>query len=171
MQRSETPVAPAAAGPSLAPLSQSAEPANEQLMSSLPRISREELNRLSQNEFVLKNHGSAEPESAWPVRDPFESGQEPGLIPLNVPPRPVMTAAAPPQPLPVPECVFSGTMIEQDRIVALVDGVPMAVGDRLGIWQIARIETDYIVLKAGSVAHRIEQKGMGALVARQENPL
>ena len=62
-------------------------------------------------------------------------------------------------------------MIEPEGTLALVDGVPLSVGDRLGIWKLARIEPDYIILEAGKVTHRVELKGMGPQVAQQENPL
>jgi hypothetical protein len=72
--------------------------------------------------------------------------------------------------LPAPKCIFSGTLIEQDKRLALVDGVPLSVGDRLGSWQLSRIEPDYIILEAGNVTHRVELQGMGLQVARRENP-
>jgi hypothetical protein len=172
-QISETQLAAGTAEPLLSPLLQSAESSSEGSAGSLPRISREELHRLAQQAFVSKEREDAELETAWPRRDPFEAHGEPEQIPQNVLIIPVMKEASPPQPVPppVPHCVFSGTMIEQEGTLALVDGVPLTVGDRLGIWKLARIEPDYIILEAGKATHRVELKGMGPQVAQQDNPL
>jgi hypothetical protein len=51
-----------------------------------------------------------------------------------------------------------------------VDGTPLAIGDRLGIWQLSRIEPDYIVLVAGPETHRIALKGAELQAVRQKDP-
>jgi hypothetical protein len=66
---------------------------------------------------------------------------------------------------PAPHYVFSGTLIEGENKLALVDGSPLSVGDRLGIWQLARIEPDYIILEVGKESYRIELKGAGPQAA------
>lgn len=170
-QISETQTVSGTIEPLLAPSPQSADSNNEAAVCPLPRISREELHRLAQQAFVSKELKDGESATAWPKRDPFEAYGEPAQLAHSVSTKPGMKETPPPQPPPEPQCVFSGTMIGQERALALVDGVPLSVGDRLGIWQVARIEPDYIILQAGKATHRVELKGMGPLVARQGNPL
>ena len=97
-QISETQLAAGTAVPLLSPLPQSAGSSNEGSADSLPRISREELHRLAQQAFVSKEYEDAESGTAWPRRDPFEASGEPEQIPQNVPIKPVMKEASPPQP-------------------------------------------------------------------------
>jgi len=141
--------------------------------SSLPQISRDEINRLAQQAFILKE--ISESESTWPRRDPFGSYSEPVKASREAAPGISMKSTirniSPPELLPVPQCVFSGTLIEQKYRLALVDGVPLSIGDLLGTWKLARIEADYIILEAGKETHRIELNGMGSQIAHRKERL
>jgi hypothetical protein len=159
---------------------------------SVPPISREELRGLSQQAFIPNSFREAGIEASWPERDPFAadkvSEQRPHNIsviplmnetPVSLPQQPALQHASSgiketPAPLPPqhePQCVFSGTLIEGENKLALVNGSPMSIGDRLGIWQLARIELDYIVLEVGKESYRIELKGAGPQAAHQKDPL
>jgi hypothetical protein len=165
--------APAMMNPVLSPLPAPAGSANTEGSAgagSFPRISREEIQKLSQQVFVSKKPWEPDSETVWPRRDPFEIYKESEristdnevILPMQKPPDPA--------PLTVPQCVFSGTLIESSRRLALVDGTPMSIGDRLGAWQLARIEPDYIILEAGKETRRIELKGTESQIARRKDP-
>jgi hypothetical protein len=70
--------------------------------------------------------------------------------------------------LPEPECVFVGTLIDQDRRLALVNGASLSVGARIGSWQIDQIESNYIILQSGERTRRIELSA-GRQDARKEH--
>jgi hypothetical protein len=146
------------------------DPAGTADSASLPRISREEIHRLAQQPFASSEDLEADPGMAWPRRDPFSASRESSPAPQNTPVIPVKEVSAP-QPLPALECVFSGTLIDQKQRLALVNGVPLSVGDQLGAWQLARIEPDYILLEAGKETRRIELKGSEPQTSRQKDSL
>jgi hypothetical protein len=174
MQISASQPAAATVAPVLSPLPEPSESGNAAGFDgadSLPHISREELHKLSQQAFVSKEFSEEESNMVWPRRDPFEVYREFEQIPRTIPAKFLMRGGATPSPLPVPKCVFSGTLIEGEHKLALVDGIPLSVGDRLGVWQLARIELDYIILEAGKETHRIELKGMESQVTHQKDPL
>jgi hypothetical protein len=148
-----------------------------------PPISPEALLLRSHQAYALGKSADQELESAWPHRDPFNA-EEPPIIPAHRPsPAPVAKLsteapaaklppeqAAPAIPLAEPHCLFSGTLIESDRRLALVDGMPLSVGDRSGDWILARIESDYIILEAGKETRRIEQKTGESRISRRREP-
>jgi hypothetical protein len=136
---------------------------------SLPSISRDELHRLAQQAFVPRECSKTDPESVWPRRDPFTAYKEPRQT-RDIPAKSPAKGVSAPTPLPEPQCTFSGTLIEQQRRLALVDGVPLSIGDRLGVWQLVRIEPDYIILGAGEETRRIELKGGAPQAVRQKDP-
>jgi hypothetical protein len=152
---------------------------------SLPRISRENIQTLAQKAFVSKEDWKPETETVWPRRDPFLASREFAPASQNIPePSSAKQTSAPqnvpepssakqtsaPPPLPSPQCIFSGALIEQGRRLALVDGVPLSIGDRLGVWQLAQIEPDYIILEAGKETRRIEIKGSEPQTLRRKDP-
>jgi hypothetical protein len=159
----------------LSPLPESAdavnstEPATEE---SLPSISREDLLRQARQAYVSKDYSESGLSGSWPDRDPFASRETVERLPINIPVIPAQkeTPVSPPQTNPAPQCVFSGTLVQGSNKLALVDGIPLAIGDRLGIWQLARIEPDYIVLEAGNETHRIALKGAELQFGRQKDP-
>jgi hypothetical protein len=165
--------------PVLAPLSEPIGSTDTNITTgsaSIPPISREDLDRLAQKTFVPKEFQESTSENGWPKRDPFTSDQVAELAPQPVPifhdipmptvPAPVQAQAA----IPEPQCVFSGTLIESEQRLALVNGMPISVGDRLGIWQLTRIEPDYLILEAGKETRRIELKGSESQISRRKDP-
>lgn len=149
---------------------------------SVPFISREELRGLSQQAFISQPFGATDIKASWPERDPFAADKASqqrlqdipaahlqntftedtisGQRPHDITVKPLMKET--PFPLPgqsAPQYVFSGTLIEGENKLALVNGSPLSIGDRLGIWQLARIEPGYIILEAGKESYRIELKG------------
>ena len=159
--------------PLLSPLPQSpgsedaAIPSDTGLM---PPISRDALQKFSQKAYVSNDHPEAGVEKNWPPKDPFSTHPVSERASHDAPSIPVKREMPAPQPPPAPDCVFSGTLIEGTRKLALVDGLPVAVGDRLGIWQLVRIEPDYIILEAGNNSHRIQLKGTELQIARRRDP-
>jgi hypothetical protein len=150
-QTASAPPLTAPAGPAPAVLFQSETPVTT--TDSLPPISREEVLRLSQQAYAPKNLSASEIEEEWPVRDPFTnlvSDPEPAIND-----KPIEKAAPVVEKLPEPQCTFSGVMIGPDKRVALVNGIPLSIGARLGVWQLARIEQDHIILAAGKETRRI----------------
>jgi hypothetical protein len=136
---------------------------------SLPPISREELQRKSQHAFVPEEFSI--PETAdWPNRDPFSTNQRPA--PVN----PSKLKKAGPlsqeklvsEDVAEPECIVTGTLIDEDRTLALINGIPLSIGARIGSWQIARIESDHIILRSGENTRRIEFTDARRQVARKE---
>jgi hypothetical protein len=148
-------------------LSNTTEPAGAE---SIPAISREELQRLSQAAFISKNLPEEDYPISWPVRDPFAGYIEPDGPPLDIAVTHTKRELPVPLPKPAPQYSFSGTMIQGNYRLALVDGTPLSTGDRVGIWQLSRIEPDYIILEAGKETHRIELKGAGRHIASQKDP-
>jgi hypothetical protein len=159
--------------PSAAPVestpAEGGDPAGAVVTDSLPRISRDEIQKLAQQPFVSGEAWEAEEETAWPRRDPFSASRESAPATQNAPIIPTKEISAP-QPLPEPECVFSGTLIDQKQRLALVNGVPLSVGDRLGAWLLARIEPDYIILEVEKETRRIELKGSEPQISRRKDP-
>jgi hypothetical protein len=174
IQISTSQPAVAAVAPVLSVLSEPAESRNAAGFAgvdSLPHISREELHQLSQQAFVSREFPKAESDIAWPRRDPFELYRESREMPRNISAKSLMKETPAPPPLSAPQCVFSGTLIDGERKLALVDGVPLSIGARLGVWQLARIEPDFIILQGGKETHRIELKGMQSQDTRRKDPL
>jgi hypothetical protein len=149
---------------------------NRSYVGPLPPISREELQLKAHYAFTPKEspelETDAEAENRLPNRNPFSNYQEPmpiRIYPTKPPPTLKETAPAPPVIiLPEPQCVFSGTLIDRERRLALVDGVPLATGSRIGAWQLSRIESDYIILQSGDKARRIELMSVQRQVAQKE---
>jgi hypothetical protein len=167
-QRSQTQVAmelPAAASSSIN------EPAAPIGTSSLPQISREDLNRLAQQVFMPKADSEPLDEDQWPRRDPFSIQKEIEPPPPTVAEVPVKKESAPAPALTEPQCVFSGALIQADKRLALVDGMPLAIGARIGMWQLARIEADHIVLESGKEMRRIEMRGVEPHNTQRKDPL
>jgi hypothetical protein len=137
-------------------------------LSSLPPISREELQRKALHEFVPK--ASPAPEATpWPSRDPFSMYRSPESVKSDLKkPGPSTKEESTSDNLPEPECVFSGTLIEQERRLALINGIPLSIGARLGKWQLARIESNYIILQSEEKTRRIEFTDVGPQVTRKE---
>ena len=138
---------------------------------AIPPISREQLQLLAQNEFVENLHVPSDAGGTWPHRDPFGLPKSPGRPILNTPAvSPAGTASLPAQ-LPDPQLVFTGTLIEPNGRLALIDGMPRPVGTQFGPWQLARIEPDYILLQAGQGTRRIELKGVVFHSGQRKDPL
>jgi hypothetical protein len=137
---------------------------------SLPRVSREEMQKLAQEAFVSREDWETESEMVWPRRDPFSASRESAPASQNLPLIPPAKETSTLQSLPAPQCIFSGTLIDQEHRLALVDGVPLSIGDRLGVWQLARIESDYIILEAGKESRRIGLKGAELQSSRRKDP-
>jgi hypothetical protein len=161
--------------PLLSPLPESAnaenstEPTAEE---ARPSISRENLLHQARQMYVMKDYSESGLSASWPDRDPFATQEAVDRLPSNIPIIPAQkeSPAPPPQTQPAPQCVFSGTLVQGANKLALVDGTPLAIGDRLGIWQLSRIEPDYIVLVAGPETHRIALKGAELQAVRQKDP-
>jgi hypothetical protein len=168
--------------------SETGEPEGTITSSSLPPISRDEVQRLAQQRFVSREDEGSNTEAAWPQRDPFAISRESAPVRQNAQAfqnEPVWQnasashsasavpakEASAPQPLPAPDCVFSGTLIDDDQRLALVNGAPLSVGDRVGAWQLARIEPDYIILEAGKETRRIELAGSEPQTSRRKGSL
>jgi hypothetical protein len=135
----------------------------------LPAISREELQRKAQHAFVLGESPISEVANSWPSRDPFSLYKKPEPARSNsmkLAPTTAETTSS--VNLPEPQCVLSGTMIDQNSRLALIDGMPLSVGARIGAWQLAHIESDYIILQAGERTHRIELTSGGRPPAKKE---
>jgi hypothetical protein len=152
-----------AAEPLLAPLPESA--GSEKAMSVegedlRPAISLDELNTLSRQAFVIKEDLGPSNSYYRPMREPIAKQIIAGKPVRSIPPIVENNKALALSPTPAPQCVFSGTLIEGRKKLALVNGIPLMIGDRLGSWQLARIEPDHIVLEAGAKTHRIELNGM-----------
>jgi hypothetical protein len=135
-----------------------------------PAISLDELRNLSKQAFIIKEDLESDnvpsPLRQAPVNAKRIAGKPVGSI-LSIAKNNNMPAA---KPVPEPQCVFSGTLIEGRKKLALVNGMPMMVGDRLGMWQLAQIESDYIVLESGSKTHRIEMKSLELQSAPRKDP-
>jgi hypothetical protein len=135
-----------------------------------PAISLDELNVLSRQAFVIKEDLESNNISSMPMREPASKRIIAGKHARSLPPivendkDPVLNI------VPAPQCKFSGTMIEGRKKVALVNGMPLMVGDRLGVWQLARIESDYIVLESGAKSHRIELNRMEIRSVPRKDP-
>jgi hypothetical protein len=141
-------------------------------MDSPPVLSLEALQVQAMNAFIpedfLKKDGNGE----WPSRDPFTS------VPTQTfRAKPANRTSIPGQvqkettPSAVPQCTFSGTLIESDRRLALIDGTPRSTGEWLNGWQITVIERDYIILEAGERSHRIELNRISSHAAKRKEPL
>lgn len=127
-----------------------------------PFISRDELQQLSRQAYVSKGN-AADRNSRWPSRDPFAARAEEAREPVAYEIPEVIIHKEVPAPKPqapqLPHCVFSGSLVQGTTKLALVDGTPMSIGERLGIWKLAQIESDYIVFEAGKELHRVGLKG------------
>jgi hypothetical protein len=158
------------------PAPQTSDDASSQSIGSLPPISREDLQQKAHYAFVPKESPNletdAEAENRLPIRNPFSNYQEPMPIRINPPkPTPALKATPPAPPvtiLPEPQCVFSGTLIDHERRLALVDGAPLPTGAKIGAWQLSRIEYDYIILQSGDKTRRIELMSVRRQVAQKE---
>jgi hypothetical protein len=146
-----------------APGSPAPDNTSEQMESNpLPPISKEELQRKAHLAFELEESPIPEKEKAWPNRNPFAVRAEPKAVKSDLAELSPLKNENPkkenlaPVNLPEPECVLTGTLIDQKSRLALIDGAALSVGARIGSWQIARIESDYIILQSGESVRRIE---------------
>jgi hypothetical protein len=136
--------------------------------SSLPPISREDLQQKALHEFVPKKFPTQEA-PPWPSRDPFSMDRSPKRVQSNLKkPDPLTETKSSSVNLSEPECVFSGTLIDRERRLALINGIPLSIGARIGEWQLARIESNYIILQSEGKTRRIEFSDVGRQVARKE---
>jgi hypothetical protein len=169
------------AAPLVAPSSipqMTVDSSEQEYVGSLPPISRETLQQQAQYVFTPKESPAPETdavvENRSPNRNPFSNYQEPQPIRIIPTKRTIFKATPPAQPtppviiLPEPQCVFSGTLIERERRLALVDGVPLSIGARIGAWQLSHIEHEYIILQSGDKTRRIELMSVGRQVAQKE---
>jgi hypothetical protein len=62
------------------------------------------------------------------------------------------TESPPPDPL----FKVSATLIEADRRIALVNGVPKKIGAAVGNWRIVAIEPDYVVVQTPGGERKVE---------------
>jgi hypothetical protein len=143
-------------------------------MGSSPVISLEELQIQGEKAYIPEQLPAGGNES-WPARDPF-NGSRKYAMPAGArqdPLAPEEKASSPSSPslLKEPLFKFSGTLIERHRRFALIDGDPQPVGAQLGVWHLARIETDYIILQAGVEIRRIELNGAAITATNREDPL
>lgn len=135
-----------------------------------PTISLDELNTLSRQAFVIKEDLESNNVPSRPMREPANKLIIAGKPARSLPPTVENDKAPVLSPVPAPQCIFSGTLIEGRKKLALVNGMPLMVGDRLGVWQLARIESDYIVLESGAKTHRIELIGMEIRSVSRKDP-
>jgi hypothetical protein len=131
---------------------------------STPPISREGLGKLAMESY--QSHVGPEEEALinqWPSRDPFSTPKEapPKLSVIQeTPVAPVKNEPVPNRASVLePHCTYSGVLVQAGAKLALVDGEPLSIGDRLGEWQLVGIETEFITLKAGNESRRIALKG------------
>lgn len=124
-----------------------------------PAISLEELQARSRQAYTPGGFPPAGDSGEWPGRDPFRTAEEKGRIASlgrgSAPPGGVRGFGEP-SPLPEPELEFSGTFIQDNKKLALIDGVARPVGAWLGRWQLAAIGRDYIILEGGGKTRRVE---------------
>jgi hypothetical protein len=141
---------------------------------ALPPISREDLNRLAQQAYEPKDDPAMLSENQWPKRDPFSLNwrrdPEPARVRTIEKPRMAEIPAALEKPAE-PQCQFSGALIQEDNRLALVDGAPLAIGARIGAWQLLQIEADHIILRDGAETRRIDIKGAEPQDARRKDAL
>ena len=135
-----------------------------------PAISLDELHSLSKQAFIIKEDSESGSVVSQPKRAPVTRQLLVEKTERNIPLMSEINQPPIPMPLPAPQCVFSGTLIEGGIKLALVNGMPLTIGDRLGIWQLARIESDYIVLESGTKTHRVELKSGENQSALRKDP-
>jgi hypothetical protein len=136
--------------------------------SLLPPISREELQRKAQYAFVPKELPTSET-SPWPNRDPFSLTRKPSpVISTYKKAQPVQKEKLPSINISEPECVFTGTLIDHERKLALINGTPQSIGARIGAWEIVHIDSDYVILQSGEKTRRIELTNVRRQVAQKE---
>jgi hypothetical protein len=149
-------------------------------------ISPEALHLRSQQAYVASKSTEQKLEGSWPQRDPFKTEETPIMAVRRPPPEPAAFSVPRTQPAAPsaalteraalsapptePQCLFSGTLIEPGRRLALVNGMPLSIGDRLGDWKLSRIETEYIILEAGKETRRIEQRSGKPPVSLRKEP-
>jgi len=126
--------------------------------SSFLPISKDELRILSQQAYNPTSTEETTQKEEWPARDPFSDQKRLSPMPVKIAEvmpaiKPVSGAAT---PMPEPQCIFSGALIQSDSRLAIIDGNTVSIGARLGIWRLSRIETDHIILEAGKETRRIE---------------
>jgi hypothetical protein len=134
-----------------------------------PPISLDELQAQSRQALILK-------EQTESVSPRSEQNALPGRL---ISPKPVRRIASISKikessiakPIPAPQCVFSGTLIEGRKKRALVNGMPLTIGDRLGVWTLVQIEPDHIVWASGSETHRMKLKSVELLSVHRKDPL
>jgi hypothetical protein len=137
-------------------------------LSSLPPISREELQRKAIHEFAPKESPASEA-APWPSRDPFSMYQSPEPAKSDFKkPDPSTNQKSASANVSEPECIFSGTLIDRERRLALINGIPLSLGAQIGAWQLARIESDHIILQSEGKTRRIEFTDVGRQVLRKE---
>ncbi len=138
---------------------------------SRPPICLNELENLARRQFVSTGPAHLDRHDPWPARDPFRHTLE---IPRSyqqeklretVPAPEVSISHSPPEP----ECVLSGTMIDQGHRLAIVNGQLLSVDSSVGVWRLARIEPDYIILEAGKHTRRIELVGNQVRLSHSED--
>ncbi len=174
-----------ASGPANAPMETAAliaesEPVSQaltdsfgrQIAGSRPPISLETLQQKAQFAFTPSPEKEAEleMENRLQTRNEFSTYQAPPQI-RSKPAKSSPVIKEKPTPevkLPEPQYALSGTLIDHDRRLALIDGIPLSVGSRMGAWQLARIESDFIILQSGTKTHRIELMNVGLQVAQKE---
>ena len=138
---------------------------------SAPPISMEGLNRLSLESYKPHQDSKELAESQWPARDPFSTRRTTPIILPTTTPVPVKDKGEQQAAPAEPQCVFSGALIQEGSRLALVDGVPLSIGARLGDWHLVSIETDYIILEAGKEIRQIALKGATPEVATRKDTL
>jgi hypothetical protein len=139
-----------------------------------PAISLERLQLQAQKRFMPGEGLLAASDDAWPERDPFNAAgrsvPNPGAGQNVTEPEGKAASATLPS-LQEQQFNFTGTLIEHQRRLALINGDPQAIGARLGVWQLARIESDYIILKSGDEIRRIELIDIQNQAMNQKDPL
>jgi hypothetical protein len=147
---------------------------SEQASGSQFPLSLEDLRMQAQFAFKPSSESESELYTRLASRDPFSNTQEPAHATPSFEPKPKNTVSAiqanPPAEIipPEPQCAFSGTLIDSDRRLALVDGTPVSIGAPISGWRLARIETGYIILQSGKTTRRIELTTSARQVAQKE---
>jgi len=143
-------------------------------MESPPVLSLEELQIQGKQAFIPEDFSTIDNNSAWPSRDPFKAAQRHKTLSENTHRMPLpdntkndSASLSPPEP----QCTFSGTLIEYNRRLALINGTPRSIGEWLGGWQLAGIGSDYIILEAGNSTRRIELNGISSHAMQRKEPL
>jgi hypothetical protein len=126
---------------------------------SRPFLSMEEIERQARNPVDLSVKSGPPTRRDWPDRDPFQAARQHVPV-LTEHTHSAESSVKPPleteSPPPDPSFKVSATLIEEDRRIALVNGVPKKIGAAVGNWRIVAIEPDYVVVQTPGGERKVE---------------